>query len=83
LISDNFKNYAKRNAEHYIPDIEKMKLRKGIDKAHQVNKPVRYWNAPDTLNAWQQLMRLGVDYINTDHVTALSFFLNGLTIDQP
>jgi alkaline phosphatase len=82
LFSDNFKNYANWNGEHYIPDIEKMKLRKGIDKAHQVNKPVRYWNAPDTLNAWHQLMRLGVDYINTDHVTALSFFLNGLTINQ-
>ncbi|MBE7174721.1 MAG: alkaline phosphatase [Williamsia sp.] len=46
-----------------------------INKAHDLHKPVRFWGAPDVVNAWYQLMKLGVDYINTDHIPALASFL--------
>lgn len=42
-----------------------------IDDAHRSGKKVRFWNAPDDPIAWAWLLRLGVDYINTDKVEEL------------
>ena len=46
------------------------------NKSHALNKKIRFWAAPDNEKAWIILMRLGVDYINTDHIEAISSFLN-------
>ncbi len=55
-----------------------------INKAHALHKRVRFWAAPDVPNAWNQLMHLKADYVNTDHINKLAeFFKNrGRTI-QP
>ena len=75
LFSDNFRNYSRWNGQGSISSKEEAILKTAIHKSHQLLKPVRFWNAPDDLNAWEQFMRLKVDYINTDHITELSFFL--------
>ena len=49
-------------------------LKAAVTKAHALHKKVRFWNAPDNANAWKTLEALGVDYINTDHITALASF---------
>jgi alkaline phosphatase len=46
-----------------------------IKKAHELNKPTRFWATPDNANAWRQLMQLNVDYINTDRIAELAEFL--------
>lgn len=61
-----------------IPEKELALLKVAVNKAHQLNKPVRFWDAPDFINAWYQFMHLGVDYINTDNIVALSAFLKNL-----
>jgi alkaline phosphatase len=38
--------------------------------------PVRFWDAPDFPQGWQQLMRLRVDFINTDHIQQLVDYLD-------
>ena len=77
LFSDNFRNYAQWNGEGLLADSARASLETAVTKAHAVNKPIRFWAAPDVPNAWSQLMKLNADYINTDKIPELSeFFKN-------
>jgi alkaline phosphatase len=78
MMSDDLKNYTQWNGKSNIPAGELSRLKELVNKSHKVNKPVRFWDAPDFINAWIQLMHLGVDYLNTDHIKALQDFLNQL-----
>jgi alkaline phosphatase len=78
LLSDNFKTYSQWNGEGVMNESELTSVKSTIAKAHQLKKPVRFWNAPDFENAWNQFIRLNVDYINTDHIKEISTFLQNL-----
>jgi alkaline phosphatase len=43
-----------------------------------MGKKLRFWNAPDTINAWYELMNARVDYINTDHIDQAAQFMRQL-----
>ncbi|MBE7173618.1 MAG: alkaline phosphatase [Williamsia sp.] len=73
MLSDNFARYSRWRGEGRLP--EKALLLSVIKEARQHHKPARLWNAPDNREAWQQLIQLGVDYINTDHIAELDAFL--------
>lgn len=75
LLSDDFQTYVHWNGTGTPTPNQIRVLTTAINKAHQLDKPVRFWNSPDFINAWKQFMHLGVDYINTDHIAALSSFL--------
>jgi alkaline phosphatase len=76
MLSDNFARYSKWNGEGEMaqPDLDAIKSL--ISKVHSLHKKIRFWNAPDNLNAWKTFIALGVDYLNTDHIEAISDFLN-------
>ena len=76
LYSGNFKHFSSWNGMGDIPGKERLRLRELIRSAHSVKKRVRFWNAPDSPDAWAGLLELGVDYINTDHVAELAEYLN-------
>jgi alkaline phosphatase len=76
MISADFKNYVSWSGAGNINEQEKSILTKKINKTHRAHKPIRFWDAPDTINAWTELMRLHVDFINSDHINELSGFLN-------
>lgn len=46
-----------------------------VNKANQLNSPLRLWGAPDTKTAWQYLTRKGVAILNTDKVEEASHFV--------
>jgi alkaline phosphatase len=75
MLSDNFRKYSYWNGIDTIPARDKMVLAALIAKGHRLHKKVRFWNAPDFINSWKLFMELGVDYINTDHVTTAANFL--------
>ncbi|MFL5748028.1 MAG: alkaline phosphatase, partial [Niastella sp.] len=75
MLSADLKQYTKWNGKGIIPSPQWDILQKLVSHAHALNKPVRFWGAPDFTNAWIQLIRLQVDYINTDSIKALSNFL--------
>jgi alkaline phosphatase len=75
LMSDDFRRYSFWNGEDSLKAKDAAILRSAIIKSHNLNKPVRFWNAPDKPNAWKQFMVLQVDYINTDHIQELAAFL--------
>lgn len=72
MMSDNFHFYSQWHGTGEIPPEEFEKLRSLMVPAHQEGIRVRSWNAPDFANAWTQLIKLRVDYINTDHIDALA-----------
>lgn len=74
LFSDNLRSYVNWKGDAQLLPADADKLRAAIKKGHGLGKPVRFWNAPDTPYAWEQLMGLDADYINTDHIVQLGQF---------
>ncbi|MES1222631.1 MAG: alkaline phosphatase, partial [Bacteroidota bacterium] len=88
MLSDDFKTYSSWNGKGNLTEENKITLDSIVSKVHQLKKKIRFWDAPDFINAWYQFMNLQVDYINTDHIKELSSFLLELpatsyTSDKP
>lgn len=75
MFSDNFQNYSSWKGEGALPEKDKQLLLVAINKAHAMNKKVRFWSAPDNPVAWKTFMSLGVDYLNTDKIEEMTRFL--------
>ncbi|ULQ53786.1 alkaline phosphatase family protein [Flavihumibacter fluvii] len=75
LLSDDFSQYSSWDGKGILPYADSLKIASLVGKAHGFKKPVRFWASPDSPNSWNQLIRLGVDYINTDRIGELSSFL--------
>jgi alkaline phosphatase len=78
MLSGNLSEHTLWNGKSNLPANEQKQLEKLVTKAHTLNKPIRFWGAPDMANAWYQLMNLQVDYINTDHISELAAFFTRL-----
>jgi L-ascorbate metabolism protein UlaG (beta-lactamase superfamily) len=76
LYSENIKIFTPWNGEGSMVPKDKIRLQHIIDSVHAQNKKIRFWNAPDDINAWETFISMGVDYINTDHIVKLAEFLN-------
>jgi alkaline phosphatase len=77
MMSAPLSKYSKWNGKEIMPENEKQSVAAIIKKVHDLKKPIRFWAAPDTMDAWQMLMQLQVDFINTDHINELAQFLHG------
>ena len=75
LFSENLANFVTWNGKEAISDKEQKRLTQIIDSVHGLDRKIRFWNAPDTDAAWKTLMKLKVDYLNTDHIQELSDYL--------
>lgn len=69
LISDNFQSYSRWDGTGDLSNEDRDKLKRVVKRAHNDNKPFRFWATPDTPNSWKQLRKLGVDIINTDKIS--------------
>ena len=75
LVSASFSGYSVWNGLGRMTEADLVKVKTAIEKAHSVNKPFRFWAAPDTKTAWSLFAALGVDYINTDHPAQAAKYL--------
>ncbi|GAB3024782.1 hypothetical protein GCM10027051_31770 [Niabella terrae] len=75
LFSANFKTFSSWKGVGPLPMSDSLKIQKAIDLARRYHRPVRFWNAPDNPNAWKTLSDMGVGYINTDKIEALSAWI--------
>lgn len=78
LISDSFRNYSQWNGSQKLSSDEFATLKRWVYKVHASGKPIRFWATPDTQVAWAEMMRLGVDYINTDQPAASAAYIRSL-----
>lgn len=69
MVSLSFRSISSWKGKDTLPFGDKKRLKKIIDAAHAMGKPMRFWATPDTELAWATLSKMGVDYINTDKVT--------------
>jgi alkaline phosphatase len=58
-----------------IPQNDYNRLKQIIDSVHTAGKPIRFWAAPDTDEAWKQQMKLHVDLVGTDKINELGSYL--------
>lgn len=75
LVSLQFDNISKWKGEGTIPQNDLQRLKHTIDSVHAAGKPIRFWAAPDTHEAWKQQMKLHVDLIGTDKINELGEYL--------
>lgn len=79
IMSANFKKYSKWNGKGVLTKEELFRFDSVIAKAGITSsKKMRFWNAPDIPNAWYQLMKLKVGFINTDRIVEAATFMNNL-----
>ncbi|UEQ74751.1 alkaline phosphatase [Chryseobacterium arthrosphaerae] len=78
MFSADLPGLVKWNGKGIPRDEETEKIKQAVEKAHTQQKPMRFYGAPDFPNAWVNLMDLGVDYINTDHIPDLKKFMNAI-----
>lgn len=74
MFSPCFRTFSKWNGRGPMPEKEKELIREQVRRAHAVGKLIRFWAVPDTPLAWNTLLDLGVDYVNTDHVIDCSTY---------
>lgn len=54
---------------------ERASLQRLIDQTHAEGKKLRLWASPEDEQVWALLLKMGVDYINTDQLGELRSFL--------
>jgi alkaline phosphatase len=80
MISDNFKLY-KPYRKHGNLTTENA-LKNVVEKCHAKGEKIRFWNVPNTTEAWKKLVALGVDIINTDMPEKLKLFFKKDKVDS-
>jgi hypothetical protein len=74
-ISCNWGQSFKWRGVGPMPEVEKLKLRALVAKAHEQGRRVRFWGAPDKPAFWDEMLANGVDLINTDNLEGAQTFL--------
>jgi hypothetical protein len=75
LVSDNWQKVFTWRWKGPMPAEESLKLKTLVGQAHREGRLIRFWNTPDTPDAWELLYKAGVDLINTDQLAGLQRFL--------
>lgn len=80
LISDNWALNFTWTGEGPMPAAERTKLRRIVEQAHRDGQRVRFYATPDVAGPsrdrlWTELVRAGVDHVNTDDLAGLEDFL--------
>lgn len=75
LFSHDFRKLTSWSGTTVLSETDQKNIEAAVSKAHAANKPVRFWAAPDMPAAWSLLMKLGVDYINTDKISEIAAYL--------
>ncbi len=80
IISDNWTKHFTWMGNGEIPAAEREKLNTIVSTSHENGQKVRFWATPDLPipqreAIWQELLKAGVDFINTDDLAGLQEFL--------
>lgn len=82
LVSGSWEKLFTWRGEGRFPAAEQAKLVAIVRTAHAAGQRVRFWATPDEPGParaalWRELVKTGVDYLNTDDLAGLAAFLNG------
>lgn len=75
VISDTYGNWSAWRGQS-SPDAKDFDRIKDLaQRVHAEGKKLRLWAIPDNELAWEELLTVGVDLINTDHLSELNTYL--------
>jgi len=74
-ISENWSKLSAWRGEGPMPAADLVSLRSWVERAHARGRKLRFWNTPETAEAWSVLRNAGVDFIGTDNLPRLADFL--------
>jgi len=75
MASCKYSQFLKWKGNGTISATEQQKLMDYVAMAHKSGEKVRLWASPDNKAVWNELLKCGVDLINTDKLVALKNFL--------
>ena len=80
LISTYFRRFAREwNGKGKMMKHELAAVENAIEAAHKAGKPIRFWGAPESVTTYFTFLKLGVDYMNTDHPAQSALFYSDWT----
>jgi hypothetical protein len=74
-ISENWAKLSQWRGVGPLPEADLAKLREWVTQAHARGRKLRFWNTPETPEAWRILREAGVDIIGADDLSKLRDFL--------
>jgi len=77
MASCKYSKLIKWNGYGSFPEVQKQKLINYVSMAHTRGERVRLWASPENKAVWDELLKCGVDLINTNKLVALKQFLTG------
>jgi hypothetical protein len=75
MASCKYSNLISWTGSGTFSSYEQYRLKNYVAMAHKNGEKVRLWASPDNKTVWHELLKCGVDYINTDKLAALKNFL--------
>jgi hypothetical protein len=75
MSSCKYSKVLKWTGDGNMPENERKRLCDYVTMAHRFGKKVRLWASPENGTVWQELLKCGVDLINTDKLVTLKNFL--------
>lgn len=75
-ISENWTKLSKWKGQGPLSEADRATLHDWVRRAHANGRKLRFWNYPETPEAWRVLVEEGVDVIGTDHLSRLRDFLS-------
>ena len=75
MSSCKYSKILKWTGDGIMPENERERLITYVTMAHKFGKKVRLWASPENGLVWQELLKCGVDLINTDKLVTLKNFL--------
>jgi len=77
-ISLPFYRYSRWNGKGRLSSYDSLRVSNAIHFAHSVGKKIRFWATPDNPTSWFTLVKMGVDFINTDKPFECNAYLKNL-----
>jgi hypothetical protein len=82
MASCKYSNLLRWRGAGTISNSEQQKLCSYVANAHKSGEKVRLWASPDNKAVWDELLKCGVDLINTDKLVQLKEFLIASTAEK-
>lgn len=76
MASCKYSRMLRWDGKGIFPEAERNRLCTFVAIAHRMGEKVRLWASPDRKAVWDELLKCGVDLINTDRLVTLRRYLN-------
>lgn len=75
MISVEFSKYSHWQGKGKMLKKEQKRIKDLAQQLHKKGQTLRFWGCPDNSTAWKLFIKLGIDWLNTDHPAIIRKFL--------